>query len=148
MKILVFVLTLSVAGLATQQHAPISADEVTLRHRIYGDARVTIFLLDIPPGQATLLHRHDRDMLAVFVNGGRHAHHSTVPRPTQTRSRRAMFVSDPPASPIRRRTSAPTVPYGFQFKRSVMGVALNSASTLMRNRPSVPLSENAIAIGL
>jgi hypothetical protein len=56
MKILVFVLTLSVARLATQQHAPISADEVTLRHRIYGDGRVTIFLLDIPPGQATFLH--------------------------------------------------------------------------------------------
>ena len=71
MKILVLVLTLSVAGFATQQHAPISADEVTLRHRIYGDERVTIFLLDIPPGQATLLHRHDRDMLSVFVNGGR-----------------------------------------------------------------------------
>jgi hypothetical protein len=71
MKILVVVLTLSVAGFATQQHAPISADEVTLRHRIYGDGRVTIFLLDISPGQATLLHRHDRDMLSVFVNGGR-----------------------------------------------------------------------------
>jgi len=71
MKTLVFVLTLSVAGFATQQHAPISADEVTLRHKIYGDGRVTIFLLDIPPGQATLLHRHDRDMLSVFVNGGR-----------------------------------------------------------------------------
>jgi hypothetical protein len=69
---------------------------VTLRHRIYGDARGIIFLLDIPPGQATLLHRHDRDMLAVFVNGGRHAHHSTVLRPSKTRSRRAMFVSDPP----------------------------------------------------
>ena len=50
---------------------PISADEVTLRHRIYGDGRVTIFLLDIPPGQAALQHRHDRDMLSVFVNGGR-----------------------------------------------------------------------------
>jgi uncharacterized RmlC-like cupin family protein len=44
---------------------------VTLRHKIYGDGRVTMFLLDIPPGQATLLHRHDRDMLSVFVNGGR-----------------------------------------------------------------------------
>ena len=71
MKNLVLVLTLSVGGFATHQHAPISADEVTLRHRIYGDARVTIFLLDIPPGQATVLHRHDRDMLSVFVNGGR-----------------------------------------------------------------------------
>jgi quercetin dioxygenase-like cupin family protein len=71
MKILILVLTLSVAGFATQQHAPISADEVTLRHRIYEDGRVTVFLLDIPPGQATVLHRHDRDMLSVFVNGGR-----------------------------------------------------------------------------
>jgi hypothetical protein len=71
MKILVLVFTLSVAAFATQQHAPMSADEVTLRHKIYGDGRVTIFLLDIPPGQATLLHRHDRDMLSVFVNGGR-----------------------------------------------------------------------------
>ena len=71
MKILILALTLSVAGFATQQPAPIPADEVTLRHRIYGDGRVTIFLLDIPPGQATLPHRHDRDMLSVFVNGGR-----------------------------------------------------------------------------
>jgi quercetin dioxygenase-like cupin family protein len=71
MKILVLVLTLLVTGFAMPQHAPIAANEVTLRHRIYGDARVTIFLLDIPPGQATLLHRHDRDMLSVFVNGGR-----------------------------------------------------------------------------
>jgi uncharacterized RmlC-like cupin family protein len=71
MRILTLVLTLSVVGFATQQRAPISADEVTLRHRIYGDGRVTIFLLDIPPGQATSLHRHDRDMLSVFVNGGR-----------------------------------------------------------------------------
>jgi len=71
MKILLLVLTLSVAGSARQQRAPISADEVTLRHRIYEDGRVTIFLLDIPPGQATALHRHDRDMLSVFVNGGR-----------------------------------------------------------------------------
>jgi len=71
MKVLALVLTLSAAGVATQQPAPISAAEVTLRHRIYGDRRVTIFLLDIPQGQATLLHRHDRDMLSVFVNGGR-----------------------------------------------------------------------------
>jgi len=70
MKILALAL-LAVAGIATQQRAPVSADEVTLRHKIYGDSRVTIFLLDIPPGQATVEHRHDRDMLSVFVNGGR-----------------------------------------------------------------------------
>jgi quercetin dioxygenase-like cupin family protein len=71
MKILALILTLSVVGPTTRQRAPTSADEVTLRHKIYGDGRVTIFLLDIPPGQATALHRHDRDMLSVFVNGGR-----------------------------------------------------------------------------
>ena len=32
MRILLFILTLPVAGLVTQQHASISADEVTLRH--------------------------------------------------------------------------------------------------------------------
>ena len=41
MKILILALTLSVAGLAARQQTPISADEVTLRHRIYGDGRVT-----------------------------------------------------------------------------------------------------------
>lgn len=71
MKILALILTLLVAAPAAWQRAPVSADEVTLRHRIYGDGRVTIFLLDIPPGQATALHRHDRDMLSVFVSGGR-----------------------------------------------------------------------------
>jgi hypothetical protein len=45
MKILALLLTLWVGGFATQQQAPISADEVTLRHRVYGDGRVTIFLL-------------------------------------------------------------------------------------------------------
>jgi len=59
------------AGSATAAQPPISADEVTLRHRVHADGRVTIFLLDIPPGQATVLHRHDHDMLSVFVNGGR-----------------------------------------------------------------------------
>lgn len=71
MKTFAVILTVSTIGLAAAQRPPISADEVTLRHKIYGDGRVTIFLLDIPPGQATLLHRHDRDMLSVFVNGGR-----------------------------------------------------------------------------
>ena len=71
MKNLLLVLTLSVSGLAGQQPAPISADEVTLRHKIFEDSRVNVFLLDIPPGQATALHRHDHDMLSVFVSGGR-----------------------------------------------------------------------------
>jgi quercetin dioxygenase-like cupin family protein len=65
-----FVAVFAVAAFS-QQRAPISADEVTLRHKIYGNEQFTVFLLDIPPGQATLAHRHSRDMLSVFVSGGR-----------------------------------------------------------------------------
>ena len=67
-------LALLLAGLATvgtsQRSGPIPADEVTLRREIYKDSRATVFLLDIPPGSATLLHRHDRDMLSIFVAKG------------------------------------------------------------------------------
>ena len=71
MNVLFAVLALVAAAASAQQRAPISADEVTLRHKIYGNERLTVFLLDIPPGQATLAHRHARDMLSVFVSGGR-----------------------------------------------------------------------------
>jgi quercetin dioxygenase-like cupin family protein len=56
---------------ASPQTMPIRAEEVTLRKEIYRDARVKVLLLDIPPGQATALHRHDRDLLSVFVTGGK-----------------------------------------------------------------------------
>ena len=58
-------------SLSARQTVPIPAAEVSLRKEIYQDTRVRVFLLDIPPGHATLLHRHDRDMLSVFVTGGR-----------------------------------------------------------------------------
>lgn len=56
---------------ALQPSTPVPASEVTLRHEIYRDTRVTVYLLDIPPGAATQLHRHDRDILSVFVRGGK-----------------------------------------------------------------------------
>ena len=70
MKILVVVLTLSVAGFATQQHAPISADEVDTAPQNLRGRTGHHLLARHSTGQATLLHRHDRDMLSVFVNGG------------------------------------------------------------------------------
>ncbi len=52
--------------------------------------------------------------------------------------------ADPPlirrSADARGRRAARRVPYGFQFKRSVIGGALDSASTLMRNRPSLATS--------
>ena len=70
MKTVAALLLLCVSA-AARQTLPIPAAEVTLRKEIYQDARVRVFLLDIPPGRATLLHRHDRDMLSVFVTGGK-----------------------------------------------------------------------------
>jgi uncharacterized RmlC-like cupin family protein len=66
-SVFVFFLCASAAQLST----PTPASEVTLRKEIYRDSRVNVFLLDIPPGRATQLHRHDRDILSVFVTGGR-----------------------------------------------------------------------------
>lgn len=45
------------------------AAEVTLRHEIYQDAVLTAYLLEIPPGIATQMHRHDKDILTVFLTG-------------------------------------------------------------------------------
>src|SRR6185436_5442213 len=71
MRMLALLLAISAADAVVQRQRPISADEVTLRRQIYKDSRVMVFLLDIPPKNATLLHRHDRDMLSIFVAGGR-----------------------------------------------------------------------------
>jgi hypothetical protein len=65
-----FLLPLLVAPTSPQK-MPMRAEEVKLRKEIYQDARARVLLLDIPPGQATLLHRHDRDVLSVFVTGGK-----------------------------------------------------------------------------
>lgn len=67
MNVVFTVLALFAVAASAQQRLPISADEVTLRHKIYSNERLTVFLLDIPPGQATLAHRHGRDMLSVSL---------------------------------------------------------------------------------
>lgn len=48
---------------------PMPASEVKYRHPVLETSRFTAYLLEIPPHHATLMHRHDRDMLSVFVNG-------------------------------------------------------------------------------
>ena len=45
--------------------------EVPQRKEILRNDRVTVSLLELAPGEATPMLQHDRDMLAVFVNGGR-----------------------------------------------------------------------------
>ena len=54
-----------------EPNAPIPASEVRYRRQIFQNQRLTAFLLALPPQHATLMHRHDTDILSIFVNGGR-----------------------------------------------------------------------------
>jgi quercetin dioxygenase-like cupin family protein len=64
-------LLLLCAACAGQEPAPIPDSEVPQRKEILRNHRVTVSLLELAPREATLMHQHNRDMLAVFVNGGR-----------------------------------------------------------------------------
>jgi len=55
---------------AAQETTPISALEVKYRKQIFKNERFAVFLLEIPPNHATLMHRHDTDILSIFVSGG------------------------------------------------------------------------------
>ena len=50
---------------------PIPASEVKYRHPVLETSRFIAYLLEIPPHHATLMHRHDRDILSVFVSGAK-----------------------------------------------------------------------------
>jgi hypothetical protein len=50
---------------------PIPASEVNYRHPVLETSRFIAYLLEIPPHHATLMHRHDRDILSVFVSGAK-----------------------------------------------------------------------------
>src|ERR1700730_83923 len=64
-------LLLLCAACAGQVPVPIPDSEVPQRKEILRNHRVTVSLLELATGEATPMHQHDRDMLAVFVDGGR-----------------------------------------------------------------------------
>jgi hypothetical protein len=68
-KLIVLILLLTSFALA-QETTPISALEVKYRKRILKNDRVSVYLLEIPPSHASLMHRHDTDILSIFVAGG------------------------------------------------------------------------------
>jgi hypothetical protein len=69
-KILVVLLAGFASVSAGQVAATVApASEVTLRHEVYRDDRLTAYLLEIPPGMSTQMHRHDKDILSVFFGG-------------------------------------------------------------------------------
>lgn len=54
--------------------APSQANELTQRKVILENSKVTVSLQAIAPGDATPMHRHDKDLIAVYVNGGKSEH--------------------------------------------------------------------------
>ena len=56
---------------AGQVPAPVPDTEVPQRKEILRNHRVTVSLLEVAPREATPMHRHDHDMLEVFIDGGR-----------------------------------------------------------------------------
>jgi hypothetical protein len=63
--------TPSPAQSTSSSDEPMPASEVKYRHPVLETSRFIAYLLEIPPHHATLMHRHDRDILTVFVSGAK-----------------------------------------------------------------------------
>ena len=63
--------TATLAQSTSLRDEPIPASEVKYRHPVLETSRFIAYLLEIPPHHATLMHRHDRDILSVFVSGAK-----------------------------------------------------------------------------
>lgn len=58
-------------GTADAQDAPVPDAQVPQRRELLRTDRFTVYLLDIPPGHSTPMHRHDVDIASVFFNSAR-----------------------------------------------------------------------------
>jgi len=65
------VLFLLCTACASQVSAPIRDSDVPQRKEILRNHRVTVSILELAPNDSTPMHKHDRDILLVFVTGGR-----------------------------------------------------------------------------
>src|SRR5438270_4567630 len=59
------------AGAAYAQDAPVPDAQVPQRRELLRTDRFTVYLLDLAPGQATPMHRHDLDIASVFPTNAR-----------------------------------------------------------------------------
>jgi quercetin dioxygenase-like cupin family protein len=59
------------AAVAAQRPAPIPDSQLPQRKEMLRNHRVLVSRLELARGEATPMHQHSRDMLAIFVNGGR-----------------------------------------------------------------------------
>ena len=69
-RVAAVVFLLCMAGMA-QTAAPIPDDQVPQRKEILNNNKVKVSLLNLAPGDATPMHKHDKDMVTVFVDGGK-----------------------------------------------------------------------------
>jgi quercetin dioxygenase-like cupin family protein len=70
MKVTLFAVLLSSLALSAQSASPASANANPLRKEILHNDRVTVYMVELAPGQSAPMHRHDHDVLAVFITGG------------------------------------------------------------------------------
>ena len=66
----ILLLLLLCAIVEAQDTTPISALEVRYRKKIFKNDEFSVYLLEIPPNHASAMHRHDTDLLSIFVSGG------------------------------------------------------------------------------
>ena len=69
-RVAAVVILLCAASLG-QAGAPIPDDQVPQRKVILNNNKVQVSLLSLAPGDATPMHKHDKDMVTVFVDGGK-----------------------------------------------------------------------------
>jgi beta-alanine degradation protein BauB len=70
MKITLLTVVLAALSMAAQTAPTATANGDRLRKEILHNDRVTAYLVELEPGQSAPMHRHDRDLLGVFVSGG------------------------------------------------------------------------------
>src|SRR4051812_47906652 len=85
MRRLIAFLVLFCAACAGQKSAPIPDSQVPQRKEVFRNRRVTVSVLELAPREATPMHQHARDMLAVFVNGGKTSNTVYGSKPTNDR---------------------------------------------------------------
>src|SRR3954464_15855207 len=85
MRRLIAFTVLFCAACLGQRSAPIPDSQVPQRKEIFRNRRVMARLLELAPGEATPMHQHARDMLAVFVNGGKTSNTIYGSKPTNDR---------------------------------------------------------------
>ena len=79
MKNALMVMLLCGAAAAQDAASPRSEE----RKEILRNQHVTVSRVEIPPGVSTAMHRHDRDVLSVFITGGDTLHTTEGEKPTR-----------------------------------------------------------------